>query len=134
MKFSTKVIWLCIAFAAVFLTVFVFRITSIYAAEAKFSWLPNTESDLKGYKIHYGDKTGEYTGVVDCGLPATVSGRVNYVIADAPDELTFFAATAYDNNDKESGYSTEVTNDPAPAPPTGLTITTTTTTTTTITQ
>ena len=87
------------------------------AMDGKFSWLPNTESDLAGYKIHYGTASGQYEHVADCGLPETVNGRVTYTIPNIPDDLTYFAATAYDSQDHESDYSNEISYDPVPSPP-----------------
>lgn len=87
------------------------------AIDVSFSWLPNSESDLAGYKIHYGSTSGQYDQVVDCNLPETVDGRVHYTIHDAPATLTYFAATAYDTDGNESDYSNELSLNPAPAAP-----------------
>lgn len=103
------------------------------AAEATFSWLPNTETDLAGYKIYYGPASRDYTTTIDCGLPAPVNGRVQYTVTDLPDTEMFFAATAYDTNGTESDFSVEVPADPAPGQVQGFSVTTTTTTTTTTT-
>ena len=75
-----------------------------------FSWLPNGESDLAGYNLHYNDV------VVDCGLPDTVDGRVHYSVEGVDGEADYWA-TAYDKNGNESGPSDVVTHDPAPAEP-----------------
>ena len=37
---------------------FIFFPTVTHAALANFSWLPNTETNLAGYEIHYGTKIG----------------------------------------------------------------------------
>lgn len=84
------------------------------AAEATFTWTANTETDLAGYKIHYGAASRSYTETVD-------AGNVTQHIMTVPDALAYFAATAYDSNGNESGYSDEVVFDPPPAAPTGLT-------------
>ncbi len=80
------------------------------AADASFSWLPNTESTLAGYKIHYGTSSGNYTTTIDVGLPDTASdGRVHYTITGLEPGITYyFAATAYSTDNLESDYSTEV--------------------------
>jgi len=87
------------------------------AMDGKFSWLPNKEADLAGYKIHYGTASGQYEHVVDCGLPETVDGRVTYTVPNIPDDLTYFAAAAYDNKGHESDYSNEISYDPVPSAP-----------------
>ena len=80
-----------------------------HAASATFSWLPNTEPDLAGYKIYYGLSTGDYTTHVDVGLPPTENGRVHATISGlTPGTTYYFAATAYNADDLESDYSTEV--------------------------
>lgn len=88
------------------------------AGSVTFSWLPNSESDLAGYKLHYGPVPGIYTDVVDCGLQAAdESGRVFYTAQGVPDGNTFYALTAYDSAGNESGYSAELSNDTDPGPP-----------------
>lgn len=79
------------------------------------TWSPNTESDLAGYRIHYGTKPRTYdkrvlttdTTIVITGLTA---GQTYY-----------FAVTAYDKANNESGFSEEVSvtmpNEPPPPIP-----------------
>ena len=87
------------------------------AADASFSWRPNSEPDLAGYKIHYGPASRQYETVVDVGLPDLVGGRVVYALPGVPDGTTYFSATAYDTGGLESDYSAEVVYNPAPAAP-----------------
>lgn len=105
-----------------------------FAADSTFSWLPNTETDLAGYKIHYGAESGVYTTTVDCGLPETnAEGRVAYTVPDTPTENTFYVATAYDTAGQESGYCAEISDNAPPDPVQGFTrVVVTTTTVTTI--
>lgn len=134
MKIWLRVCWICWAIALLALGAFI-RLT--YAADATFSWLPNTEQDLAGYRI-YSDvedlpnSSWKPANVVDVGLPATVNGRVAYTIKDIPDIKMTYAATAYDMDGKESDFSSHVTYDPAPSPPSGLQVTVSITTTTVI--
>jgi len=73
------------------------------AAQATLAWDPNTESDLAGYRIHYGTASGSYTVHTD----------VHNVTTYTVDGLTvgqtyYFAASAYDTAGNESGYSNSV--------------------------
>jgi len=79
------------------------------AAETSFSWLPNSEQNLAGYKIHYGRAQGNYTFVIDVGNPELKEGHVEATLTGLEDDTTYYAvATAYDQNDAESPYSSEV--------------------------
>jgi len=80
------------------------------AVDASFSWLPNTESTLAGYKIHYGTASRTYTQSVDIGNPGpSADGRVHGTVTGLSAGTTYyFAATAYDINGIESDFSQEV--------------------------
>ncbi len=92
---------------------------SLPAAQVAFSWLPNTEPTLAGYKIYYGTSSGNYTNVTDVGFPPVVDGRVQADIDNlTPGKTYYFAATAYDSSGVESDYSNEVsTTVPETTPP-----------------
>ena len=92
---------------------------SLLAARVDFSWLPNTEPTLAGYRIYYGISSGNYTQVIDVGLPPVADGRVHAGIDDlTPGQTYYFAATAYDSSGIESDYSTEIsTTVPETTPP-----------------
>ena len=86
-------------------------------AETKitFYWDANTEADLKGYKLYYGNSSGEpYAEMVDVGKPpiGNIAGVdhpvVIYSLVGLVDGDWWFALTAYDNVLNESGYSVEV--------------------------
>jgi VCBS repeat-containing protein len=80
------------------------------AADFTFSWVPNTEANLAGYKIHYGTVSNSYTTTRDVGLATMVDGRVTATVTGLTQGGTYyFVATAYDSNGAESGYSNEVT-------------------------
>jgi hypothetical protein len=73
-----------------------------------FTWQPNTEPNLAGYKIHHGVASGEYDSVVDAQLPALDDqGRVKFCHTYQNTDM-YFAATAYDSDNFESDYSSEV--------------------------
>ncbi len=79
---------------------------SLFAAQATLSWNPNSELDLAGYKVYYGNSTGSYQWSVD------VKDVNSYTISNLVEgEEYFFAATAYDFSGNESGYSNEVSYD-----------------------
>jgi hypothetical protein len=73
------------------------------ADQATLTWNPNTESDLAGYKLHYGTASGNYTVHLDAHnvTTYTVTGLTN-------GQTYYFAATAYDASGCESGYSNQV--------------------------
>ena len=46
-----------------------------------FSWIPNTESNIAGYKIYYGQTNGgPYPGVITVGPPAPLDGRIQETV------------------------------------------------------
>ncbi len=73
------------------------------AGQATLTWNPNTESDLAGYKLHYGTASGNFTVHLDVHnvTTYTVTGLTN-------GQTYYFAATAYDASGCESGYSNQV--------------------------
>jgi hypothetical protein len=80
--------------------------TTVYSAQATLSWNPNSESDLAGYKVYYGNSSRSYSFNVNVG------NQISYIVKDLVEgETYFFAATAYDFTGNESGYSNEVSYD-----------------------
>ncbi|MBU0910104.1 MAG: DUF2202 domain-containing protein [Proteobacteria bacterium] len=83
--------------------------SSAYSGELSFSWTPNTDASLAGYKIYYGSESRNYNVTIDVGNPAIIDGKVTYTVQNLPEGNTlYFAATAYDNDGLESNYSEEV--------------------------
>ncbi|MEW6324490.1 MAG: fibronectin type III domain-containing protein, partial [Nitrospirota bacterium] len=77
------------------------------------SWDANTESDLAGYKVHYGISSRVYTQSINAGNVTT------RVVSGLSAGITYyFAVTAYDTSGNESGYSAEVSKTIASAPDT----------------
>lgn len=67
-----------------------------WAADYTFSWLPNDEPEVTGYKIHYGGTRRSYTTTVDVGKPDTVDGRVEATITGVNSTgKIHFVCTAY---------------------------------------
>ena len=79
--------------------ILLFRISSS-AAPITLVWDANTEPDLAGYKIHWGSEPGSYCCWQD-------AGNVTQWSSDIPLN-SYIAATAYDSDGKESGYSNEI--------------------------
>jgi hypothetical protein len=88
--------------------------SNAWAAQATLAWDPNTESDLAGYRVHYGTVSGRYMTSID------VHNVTSYTATGLTDGQTYyFAASAYDTSGNSSGYSNEVqyTVSPGTSPP-----------------
>jgi len=81
----------------------VFQMTlPAYAATVNVGWNANSESDLAGYRVHYGTASGSYTYHINVGKKT--SQQVGNLIADT---TYFFTVTAYDTAGNESLPSDE---------------------------
>jgi len=81
-------------------------------------WNANRESDLGGYRVYVGERSGRYDQVHSAGLQTFLSlNRLN------PGKTYYFSVTAYDLSGNESGFSQEISYtmpgevDPPPEPP-----------------
>jgi hypothetical protein len=76
-----------------------------FTADVTLQWDANTEPDLAGYKIYYGNESGVYGEPIDAGnvVESTVTG-----LDDT--KSYYFVITVYDNEipSLESDYSNEV--------------------------
>jgi len=73
------------------------------AAQVTLAWDANTEPDLAGYKLYYGNSSGSYQLSVDVG------NQTSYTLSGLLDgRIYYFAATAYNLSVAESGFSNEV--------------------------
>jgi hypothetical protein len=80
-----------------------FKVVICQSADVPLAWDANTEPDLAGYKIHYGTASENYTVTID------VNNVTEYTVTGLNEGTTYyFAATAYDTEDNESGYSVEL--------------------------
>lgn len=77
-------------------------ICGVNVGKVKLAWDANTESDLAGYRIYYGSKSGEYIYSIDVGNVTEYTLEIN----EQGD--WFVAATAYDTDNNESNYSAEL--------------------------
>ncbi len=84
------------------LVLFVLIVSNAQAGNVTVSWDANSESDLLGYKIYYGNTSGSYSNVIDVGN--VIEFQINNLSAGS----YFFTVTAYDNANNESDYSVEV--------------------------
>lgn len=74
-----------------------------------FSFTPNTETNLAGYKIYIGLEPGVYGPSVDIGIPAIVNGTSFFMLDGFEEGVQYyFTATAYDTDGFESDYAPEI--------------------------
>ena len=87
---------------AVFFFSFVYSPRAVYSAQVTLEWQASS-GDVAGYNVYQGTSSRDYDVTLDIGNWTSVT------IADlAEDEVYYFAVTAYDSEDNESGYSNEV--------------------------
>ena len=80
-------------------------ISNDYSAQVTLSWDPNKENNIAGYKIYYGNSSGNYGSNVDVG------NRTTYTITDLESGKTYyFVVAAYNTNGSESSSSAEVSH------------------------
>ncbi|HDL18985.1 MAG TPA: hypothetical protein ENH29_08020 [Bacteroidetes bacterium] len=94
-------------FALFFLAVHILFLNLAFSATLTITWQANSEPDLAGYRVYYGQSSGNYAQVIDVGniLEFTINNLdVN--------KQYFISLTAYDTNSNESGFSTEVSGYP----------------------
>ena len=96
--------------SAALFVVFASMVSNAHAAQVQLAWDPNSEPDLAGYKLYFGQSSRNYQFVVDVGNETTYS-----LLGLTEDETYYFAATAYDFSENESDFSNEVSLTAAPA-------------------
>ena len=75
------------------------------AAQVTLAWDANSESDLGGYRVHYGTSSTSYSVHIDVNKATTYT-----VTGLAAGQTYYFAATAYDTSGNESGFSNMVSS------------------------
>ena len=79
---------------------------------ADFSWVPNSESNIAGYKIYYGTTAdGVYPTFVDINnnVPDPTDGRIHGTVTGLTNGITYyFVCRAYNDLVIESDSSNEV--------------------------
>jgi len=71
------------------------------AQQAELGWNADTGT-VAGYKVYYGQSTGNYTSTVDAGANTT------YTLTNLSAQAYFIAVAAYDSNNNVSAYSPEL--------------------------
>ena len=72
-------------------------------AQVTLAWDPSREPDVAGYRLYYGTRSGNSPSMVD------IRNRASCTIANLESGKTYyFAATAYDYQGHESGFSDEI--------------------------
>ena len=77
---------------------------SVLARTVNLAWDPPSSANPAGYKIHYGQNSGQYTASIDVGK------QTSFPVTGLQDGVAYyFAVTAYDAaRSSQSGYSNEV--------------------------
>jgi len=106
----TSVFWKCLI---LLIAVFFSWGIPAYAVDVTLQWDANTESDLAGYKLYYKTETSgpsyDGTGAMEGRSPVNVGNRTEITLHGLDEDVTyFFAVTAYNADDLESGFSNEV--------------------------
>ena len=92
-----------------------------HAQSPTFQWTQNPLADLAGYNFYCGPGTRDYDTQLAIPIPEGAEGAtVTYKVEFLSDHCKFFALTAYDLGDNESGYSNEVNYDAPPDAPQSL--------------
>ncbi len=86
-----------------FLLLFCFSLDA-FAQQAQLAWNPDT-SPAAGYKVYYGQSSGNYTSNIDAGNNTT------YTLQNLSGPTYFVAVTAYDSGGNQSGFSPELVMD-----------------------
>ncbi|MDY6838817.1 MAG: fibronectin type III domain-containing protein [Thermodesulfobacteriota bacterium] len=85
------------------LMVLVLSGTHAFSGELSLRWNPNLESDIAGYKLHYGTASWDYEFAVDVG------NETSYTLSGLQSGMVYYcAASAYDTQGNESDLSEEV--------------------------
>lgn len=78
-----------------------------YSAEVRLNWNANTETNLAGYKVHYGllGACGSATPGNNFTVIKDVGNVTTYLITALDNKTYNFAITAYDTDGNESEFS-----------------------------
>ena len=87
--------------------------TPAYALDITLQWNANTETDLAGYMVYYKTETSgpsyDGTGAFEGNSPIDVGDTTGITLHGLDEDVVyFFAVTAYNTDQLESGFSNEV--------------------------
>ncbi|HDP99750.1 MAG TPA: T9SS type A sorting domain-containing protein [bacterium] len=78
-------------------------VMQLFGGQVIVSWDQNQESDVQGYRLHYGNSSRQYPHQIDVG------NVTSYILDNlAGGKVFYFSVTAYNNAGLESDYSEEV--------------------------
>ncbi|MGB7621818.1 MAG: fibronectin type III domain-containing protein [Terriglobia bacterium] len=86
---------------AIIILFFISPSVLLVAGDAILTWNPNTDA-VAGYKVYYGTVSHTY------GSPIDVGNQTTYTVTGLPTGTYYFAVTAYNSSQNESGFSNEV--------------------------
>ena len=96
--------------AATMLSPFSITVDQIGMGSATLSWVTRTQNedgsqltDLAGYKIYYGNESGNYPTSIQIDNP----GIATYVVENLTPNTYYFVSTAFNSNAVESAFSNE---------------------------
>ena len=75
----------------------------IFAYQVTLAWDPNTEPDLAGYIVYWGNASRNYPNIADVGNTTT-----HTITGLEEGRIYYLAVTAYDVNNNKSDYSVEL--------------------------
>ena len=106
LKINTKIVW----FVLVVIYLFFLLSNTAIAADEDFSWLPNSETNIARYEIHFGmTNGGPYPNVVNIGKPAPVDGRIHGVVIGLTyQQQYYFVCVAVNDQEIYSNNSEQV--------------------------
>ena len=94
--------------------IFLLVCSSVFGADVKLTWDPNSETDLAGYRVYRADKAG---GPYKQAGADVMAPDVVFTDTNLSDGTFFWVVTAFDADGNESGYSNEVTKRIDTTPP-----------------
>jgi fibronectin type 3 domain-containing protein len=77
-------------------------VSQVKASTVELSWLPNSESNVIGYRVYYGNQSYAYTKFLNPGNATVIE------IGDLTDGNTYYFAVTAFNSNAESDFSDEV--------------------------
>jgi fibronectin type 3 domain-containing protein len=110
----TYTVWRCLLRACVVSFLLAISVVASHAAEVRLEWDRVNDGSVVGYRVYYGTASRNYTTSIDAKNVTT------YPVTGLQDGTTYrFAATVYNQDRMESGFSNEVTYTTPPGTITG---------------